>query len=1018
MLSQLFLLLFTLNVLNSNQLPNDSKSSRKSVSIGLSSNWLETPLYLEFSEFLAQENNELFWQYIESIDKLLDNKPIESLDYRRQYDLILQLSDLLLASNAMTSVVKYSLSIRSYSPTVIMYNQMANELVVQQNSLKGCEAFVELSRPSDTTESIETFSPFNCGLSRTKTSLEALIVALEQNDLVLIDPNVYKSDHILSTSGSNTRITAILYGQIGTKPFRELHNYLKPLAEKGLIKYVVRHYIQQNNSRKKVSLSGYGVELAIKSTEYKAQDDTRVKGEITSNLSSVEEVNQKPDETEGFVFSKLKDQFPEKSAKLEEFQNYLLDKNKEIPTLKVWELQEISLQATKKILTAEKTNSLNVLREICQNFPTESRNLIKIKVDSEMKKEIERNQQIFLQNLNLGTTDVALFINGLYYDVDTIDVFTLLEVIRKEFKLVEGMHQMIGGNDEKLKKLIKLDISSDKQDFQIDIRDGAVVYINDIENDKMYRNWPSSLQDMLRPTYPGMLRNVRKNMYHLVLVLDPSKQESHDILKLAESFYVHKAPVRIGIVFAVSQDMSLIGTQDAGVAALEAFNFISQDKSPYEGLSFLTDVIATVGADKGLQRDLKPGDVINQFKTKYKNEDLDLIFGEDSDYDTGRKLASDFIHKTGIGKPIKALLNGVILKENHLNAELFEEVVLTEIMKQTTAIQKAIYKGELTDSDDILEWLMTQKSVMPRLNPLILNIDSNSDLVHNYIDFSGKSIDLNRIEVFEDLNLKDFQSSFASSLSYISAKSDKCSSVTVWLASNFQTKTARNMLLSAVSHIRSNSLSMRLSIIHSSFGCVSRVIESAISSITQNNHLLQFLNKFLSFFESFENSIEDSKAIEVANQLIDEKYIKTFKQKFDELTEESLTFKAHKAFSIRSLGIGYNDSVVVLNGKVIRVPHNQSFIEDDFVLIEKYVTNSFADKILSELSSEERQDQNKCSDFVMKISSVLLSKPQSKARHDIRYSDDKYSVLNLEPERPEEPYLELTAIFDPLTRFY
>lgn len=36
----------------------------------------------------------------------------------------------------------------------------------------------------------------------------------------------------------------------------------------------------QNPSKEKVYLSGYGVELAIKSTEYKAKDDTQVKGEV------------------------------------------------------------------------------------------------------------------------------------------------------------------------------------------------------------------------------------------------------------------------------------------------------------------------------------------------------------------------------------------------------------------------------------------------------------------------------------------------------------------------------------------------------------------------------------------------------------------------------------------------------------------------------------------------------------------------------------------------------------------
>lgn len=39
-------------------------------------------------------------------------------------------------------------------------------------------------------------------------------------------------------------------------------------------------FFLQKPSKEKVYLSGYGVELAIKSTEYKAKDDTQVKGEF------------------------------------------------------------------------------------------------------------------------------------------------------------------------------------------------------------------------------------------------------------------------------------------------------------------------------------------------------------------------------------------------------------------------------------------------------------------------------------------------------------------------------------------------------------------------------------------------------------------------------------------------------------------------------------------------------------------------------------------------------------------
>lgn len=60
------------------------------------------------------------------------------------------------------------------------------------------------------------------------------------------------------------------------------------------------------------------------------------------------------------------------------------------------------------------------------------------------------------------------------------------------------------------------------------------------------------------------------------------------------------------------------------------------------------------------------------------------------------------------------LLNGIPLPEKSLNAEEFEEAVLTEIMTQTPALQKAIYKGELTDSENVVDYIMNQPNVMPR----------------------------------------------------------------------------------------------------------------------------------------------------------------------------------------------------------------------------------------------------------------------------------------------------------------
>ena len=49
-------------------------------------------------------------------------------------------------------------------------------------------------------------------------------------------------------------------------------------------------------------LSGYGVELAIKSTEYKAQDDTKVREEGSGDAG----LQDQPDDVEGFLFSRLR----------------------------------------------------------------------------------------------------------------------------------------------------------------------------------------------------------------------------------------------------------------------------------------------------------------------------------------------------------------------------------------------------------------------------------------------------------------------------------------------------------------------------------------------------------------------------------------------------------------------------------------------------------------------------------------------------------------------------------------
>lgn len=206
---------------------------------------------------------------------------------------------------------------------------------------------------------------------------------------------------------------------------------------------------------------------------------------------------------------------------LDKFKAHLEESSNEMAPLKVWQFQELSLQAAERIMTAPKDEALKVFTNIAQNFPMQAKGLVKTVVNSELKREIARNQEVFSSTLNLQPQDTGLFINGLFYDLDLVDIYGILDVLRQELKTMVGLHSL-GVTNQRLSSLLALDFSDPSggnQEFAIDIRDSAINWLNDIENDSKYSRWSTNLMELLRPTFPGMLRQVRRNLFNLVSLL-------------------------------------------------------------------------------------------------------------------------------------------------------------------------------------------------------------------------------------------------------------------------------------------------------------------------------------------------------------------------------------------------------------------------------------------------------------------------------------------------------------------
>lgn len=61
--------------------------------------------------------------------------------------------------------------------------------------------------------------------------------------------------------------------------------------------------------------------------------------------------------------------YPDKKESLDKLRQELLDTSNELAPLKVWQFQELSLQAAQRIISAPEEEALSVLTNIAQNFP-------------------------------------------------------------------------------------------------------------------------------------------------------------------------------------------------------------------------------------------------------------------------------------------------------------------------------------------------------------------------------------------------------------------------------------------------------------------------------------------------------------------------------------------------------------------------------------------------------------------------------------------------------------------------
>ncbi|XP_074234532.1 UDP-glucose:glycoprotein glucosyltransferase 2 [Camelus bactrianus] len=944
-------------------------SASKAVTAHLAAKWPDTPLLLEASEFMAEESNEKFWQFLETVQELAVYKQTES-DYS-YYNLILKKAGQFL-DNLHINLLKFAFSIRAYSPTIQMFQQIAAD----EPPPDGCDAFVVIHKKR------------TCKVNNIKKLLKKATSRPR--------PYLFKGDHTFPTNKENLPVI-ILYAEMGTRAFRKFHTVLLEKAQNGEILYVLRHYIQKPSSQK-MYLSGYGVELAIKSTEYKALDDTQVKTVTNAGVEDKTETN----EVQGFLFGKLKERYSDLRDNLTTFQKYLIESNKEMMPLKVWELQDLSFQAASQIMSTPVYDALKLMKDISQNFPIKARSLTRIAVNERMREEIEENQKHLRDRYEIRPGDASLYINGLHIDINAYDPFSLLDMLRLEGKLMHGLHNL-GVDKEDVSELLKLSSHNWDDIYALDIRHSSIMWINDLESDDLYVSWPANCREVLKPVFPGSIPSIRRNFHNLVLFIDPAQEYTLEFIKLAEHFYFYKVPLRIGFVFIVNTDDEVDGTADAGVALWRAFQYIAEEYDTTQAFISIVNMYKKVENRNILTVD----NVKSVLQSTFPHANIWDILGTYSKYDGKREAGANFYKMTGLGPLPQSLYNGEPLQDEDFVK--LEVAILQRMVDTTVELQKYVLTGILNDQTDTVDFLMVMNNAVPRINPLILHTE------WQYLNLISTSVtaDIEDFSTFFFLDSQDKSAVIAENMHYLTPEDDRLSPVTFWIIADFDKPSGRKLLFKALKHMKT-SVHSRLGVIYNPTSkideentAISRGILAAF--LTQEK---RFLRKFLRKLTKEETATAIYSGVKIKTFLAEGMDKNAFEKKYNTIGLN--IFQTHQLFCQDVLKLLPGEIGVVNNGRFLG-PLDENFYAEDFYLLEKITLTSLGEEIEDFAQSTKSIDLKVMSDFVMKFDALVSSLPQSASRYDITFLKENHSVIKIN-SLEDDMVFDVIAIVDPLTR--
>ncbi|GFY94719.1 similar to EMS-MUTAGENIZED BRI1 SUPPRESSOR 1 [Actinidia rufa] len=1025
----------------------------KNVQVALQAKWSGTPILLEAGELLSKEWKGLFWEFIEVWHHSEVDDSHTAKDCAKK---IVKYGQSLL-SEPLASLFEFSLTLRSASPKLVLYRQLAVESLSSFPLSDDTNSHSVDGGVSEASENMENkkVEPLLVGMN--PRGIEGKCCWVDTGGALFFDvaellmwldnpkepsgdsfqqPELYEFDHVHFDSSIGSPV-AILYGALGTDCFREFHAKLVAAAKEGKVKYVVRPVLPSGcqsvtgqcaavGTSDPVNLGGYGVELALKNMEYKAMDDSAIKKGVTLEDPHTEDLSQ---EVRGFIFSKILERKPEVTSEIMAFRDYLLSSTIS-DTLDVWELKDLGHQTAQRIIHA--SDPLQSMQEINQNFPTVVSSLSRMKVKYSVAYAYRGNN---CKSANDSSGKSLMALNGALINIEDIDLYLLADMVHQELSLAD-QYLRLKIPPSIVRKLLSTLAPPESNAIRVDFRSAYVHYLNNLEVDAMYKRWRSNLNEILMPVFPGQLRHIRKNLFHAVFVLDPGStcglEASLYFLSIRSidmiiSLYENNLPMRFGVILFSTKFIKTI-EMNGRSAPMENDGHIGEDPS---SLINRLRIESADRAEDALEMNHVEGAFVETLLPKATSppQDTLLKLEKEQTFSELSQESSMFVFKLGLNKLRCCLLmNGLVIDANEIHVaptlildpfcSPVTDALMNAMNDELPRIQEQVYYGQINSHTDVLDKFLSESGV-PRYNPQII---ADGKVKPKYVSLS-------RAILGKDSVLND--------VIYLHSPGtvDDLKPVTHLLAIDITSIRGIKLLREGIQYLIEGSKNARLGMLFNANTRVGfpsllfmKVSEVTASLYGHKEKVLDFLNQLCSFYEheyvlaSSVDAESNQAFIDKVCDLADANGLpsKSLRISLSEFLVDEFRDHLNKVGQLlySQLGFESGTNAVITNGRVIHID-DSTFLSHDLHLLESVELKNRIKNIVEVIEEVTWEDVDPdiltskyISDIIMLVSSSIAMRERSSesARFDIL--NVKYSAVVLNNKNSS---IHIDAVIDPLS---